>query len=721
MSPSEPGTQPGYSYSTGSDLGRTSKHNDGGDVTHTTSQTGRTLWKFHMRPDDDDDEDQDWWFASTAIPLLAATTGPLANMLSIAALVSKWRCDKPTGHDYDCIGFADPRWCIALNAASLICGFVGNFFLLLNFTRRVRYIIALPMTIVLWYIATAILIAIIAAMNIYVPPTRPAQTYSQGFWYAIIAAVLYLLSSMILMVNMLGYFLGHYPQHFTLTDHQRTLILQTMMFFLWLAGGAGVFARVCGWSYVDALYFCDVTILTVGFGDYSAPNDVGRGLVFPFSVGGIIMLGLMVGSINRFSSELSHDKVIKKHVEKQRVRTIDRSVTRSIDLPRSTVPGQRPKISAPSMPRKERTTIIDESRNREDEADNHGGHDHRGLRRLASARVARPTRRREPRIILLREERDRFNAMRDIQHHTRQFQKWYNLSISVTAFGLLWCVGAVVFWKAEASEQGLSYFQSLYFCYVSLLTIGYGDLSPKSNAGKPFFVVWSLVAVPTMTILITDMGETVIASFKRGTFRLADFTVLPKAGLWKSLLDKNPWLLFWVQKKLDERRAEKRIEQGFPLATVDDAAEQQPTLEALARGDFDEQSLARRLAIAIRHTANHLGEDPPRRYTYEQWVEYTRLIRFSSKSAEEVEGEEDSQGLIEWDWIGEDSPMMADETEAEWVLDRLCESLDRYMMKQAPKSTNPSPGGEASSSSSRKTRSSSMDRSVVGVSSRNVD
>lgn len=65
---------------------------------------------------------------------------------------------------------------------------------------------------------------------------------------------------MALMVNMLGYFLGHYSQHFELSDEQRNLILQTMMFFIWLAGGAGVFAKVNGWQYVDALYFCDVRI-----------------------------------------------------------------------------------------------------------------------------------------------------------------------------------------------------------------------------------------------------------------------------------------------------------------------------------------------------------------------------------------------------------------------------------------------------------------------------
>lgn len=58
---------------------------------------------------------------------------------------------------------------------------------------------------------------------------------------------------MLLMINMLGYSLGHYTQHFELSEDQRSLILQTMMFFIWLAGFAGVFAKVCGWTFVDAL------------------------------------------------------------------------------------------------------------------------------------------------------------------------------------------------------------------------------------------------------------------------------------------------------------------------------------------------------------------------------------------------------------------------------------------------------------------------------------
>lgn len=44
----------------------------------------------------------------------------------------------------------------ALNAVSLFWGVVGNIFLLLNFTQTVRYIIALPVTIVSWFLATGI-------------------------------------------------------------------------------------------------------------------------------------------------------------------------------------------------------------------------------------------------------------------------------------------------------------------------------------------------------------------------------------------------------------------------------------------------------------------------------------------------------------------------------------------------------------------------------------
>ena len=246
---------------------------------------------------------------------------------------------------------------------------------------------------------------------------------------------------MILMINMLGYFLGHYPQHFELNDEQRNLILQTMIFFVWLAGGAGVFAKVSDQDYVDMLYFCDVTILTIGFGDFHPINDTGRGLIFPFSVGGIIILGLLVSSIHRFAREMSRDNIVKTHVEKRRVQTIERSVSSSFELRRQQdydrhiKPDKRPTISAP-FDLKPRTVTFDVEK-AQHQPDLHVSRTRRlgpVSRTMSSGmKTLRRAGSRRRKLLLLREEKDRFTAMREIQRSTRTFKRYFALSMSVIA------------------------------------------------------------------------------------------------------------------------------------------------------------------------------------------------------------------------------------------------------------------------------------------------
>ena len=90
-------------------------------------------------------------------------------------------------------------------------------------------------------------------MHTHAPPIPTYEAYSGGFWYAVAAASIYLLLSILLIANLIGYIRGHYPQHFDLTEDQQTLIVQTILFFIWLAGGAGVYARLEGWHFIDAV------------------------------------------------------------------------------------------------------------------------------------------------------------------------------------------------------------------------------------------------------------------------------------------------------------------------------------------------------------------------------------------------------------------------------------------------------------------------------------
>ncbi|TIA45246.1 voltage-gated potassium channel [Aureobasidium pullulans] len=372
--------------------------------------------------------------------------------------------------------------------------------------------------------------------------------------------------------------------------------------------------------------------------------------------------------LTTFAAELGEDNIVQKHIERSRTRTIGRSYTSSIELrDREQLGlGLHPTISRPFDPSK-------------DDEPSQGAFS--VLKRTATIPLTALRPARKPRLLLLREEKDRFNAMRKIQSATLKWKKWSGLCVSVAAFAILWCIGALIFWIAERRVQGITYFQSLYLCWVSLLTVGYGDLAPKSNAGRPFFVVWSLIAVPTMTLLVADMSTTIVNSFNQGAFRLADFTILPKAGIWRTLI---PQLAPWIQAHKERKAARHRLQRGFETG----GAEEEPTIDNLAKEQGSKApsdgELARRLAHAIQRTAKDLQDNPPRRYTYEEWVQFTQLIRFTAAGEREEGGnryEADQDGLIEWDWIGEHSPLMAQQSEAAFVLDRLCESMARYVRK----------------------------------------
>lgn len=81
---------------------------------------------------------------------------------------------------------------------------------------------------------------------------------------------------------------------------------------------------------------------------------------------------------------------------------------------------------------------------------------------------------------------------------------------------------------------------------------------PVSNSGKPFFVFWSLLAVPTLTILISNMGDTVVKGVKDVTIWLGEISFLPstdartidrlKRGVYRATLGR----LNFVKPKLDQ-------------------------------------------------------------------------------------------------------------------------------------------------------------------------
>ncbi|TKA80052.1 hypothetical protein B0A55_01758 [Friedmanniomyces simplex] len=560
-------------------------------------------------------EPSHWWFASTACPLLAGTFGPMANGFSICALANYWRVYiPPGGTEEHGVEIKDPSWLIAINAISLACALAGNTTLLLNMARRIKFSIAQPITITGFLLAGLLLILDMVALT--ASPTywltgqdAPGANHAltEAFYYAIFAAIIYLIIGSLMCFTVYGAVKGHYERDFRLTNSQRTLMLQTMMFIAYILLGALVFSRIEEWNFTVAVYWANVTLLTVGLGDYSPSTNVGRGLLIPFALGGILMVGLVVGSIRSLVLDRGKEKLGARITEKRRHHAIH-----NVDDRRQTI-----RISY-------------------------------------FAKVDFST---DPSLSPAQRREEEFKVMRKVQDAAERERRNMALITSLSFGLMLWFVGAAIFMVAERNQQW-TYFDSVYFTYVCLLTIGYGDKHPDSNAGRAFFVFWSLLAVPSLTILISNMGDTIVKGFSDLTILIGEITVLPgeqgfRAGAKAVLGSFTKWaqesvqhftlpgILGDVQKghtmHHEKRMAANehdsdmldRVAERLNAHIEEDDLHNTARTEAEEHGDVlekDVQFYHYVLARECRNLQKDLGASSPKKYSWNEWEYYLKLM-----------------------------------------------------------------------------------------------
>ncbi|KAK3939068.1 putative potassium channel protein [Diplogelasinospora grovesii] len=719
-----------------------------------------------------------WWFASSAFPMIAGTLGPVASAFSICALVKPWRQSYPPASDVTKAPFIpDPIWLTTINAVQLAIALGANLALLLNMTRRLRFSIAQPVTIVGWYVSSLALTALTATASgpLLIQPTAN-YIWSQAFYYGIYSAVVYFVVASLMVVTFLGAQRGHYDKDFMLTPSQRTLMLQTISFLVYLLVGALVFSKMENWNYLDAVYWAAVTLFTVGFGDFYAQTTLGRALLFPYALIGVISLGLVIGSIRSLVLERGKRRLDARMVEKKRRKMVRQMTLKGKDdvLIPIRDGAQRPSMSP-------RSTMTGLSGRTEFE-------------------------RRE----------EEFNLMRKIQESAQHRRRWVAMGISTSTWLALWLLGAKVFQECEKPYQQWNYFEAFYFAFVSLTTIGYGDITPVSNAGKSFWVFWALLALPTMTVLISNAGDTIVKGIRDATDRIGQVTILPGeqgfAKDFKQILrmlscgklfdedieesppgflgdahlldldddegggDEAEGMMQRDQDELDAERAPtdngNKEKQDRKDNVISDRNDQKSAEENKRRDSravtFDEnvnsprqrgmwwptndsasstpngnardnrresrssnnsrQMLPMQHAVSIpRQTlpeiptdpaeyhvtlieeisrvTHHMRRHPPRKYTFQEWAWYLRLIGEDEGSADrhrkaqphthgkknkqkdmngtntdgsrdakkDGEGETKAQDAVneQWSWVGSRSPLMGSQEEAEWILEKL--------------------------------------------------
>ncbi|KAK9455932.1 hypothetical protein V1511DRAFT_529845 [Dipodascopsis uninucleata] len=372
-----------------------------------------------------------WYNISNSFPIVAASIGPVSNLNSVAALADSWRID--ISND-DRPG--DLTWMLCLNAISLFLGCCANISLFLNFSGRVNYIYAQTISIVGWYCACILLVVLLISSQFVYFRHENYYSKSEGYWHGLYTCIFYFLSASLLLINYLGHIHGIYSASFNLTPSQRRIMLHNVMFVLWIGLGGLLFSFLIDIRYTDALYYCVVTITTIGLGDIVPRTTVARALLLPYALGGVIILGVLVTTITSLVIASSGQAVIIHRAERLREQHYERILTEK----------EHDNPIAPS---------------------------------------------------------EAYELIRKIHRQAKRQRKVTMLFWVITAFSMFWLLGAMIFHFVE----GWTYFESIYFCSLCLLTIGYGDFTPRSAVGRSFFILWAIGAVPMMTVLIASLSD----------------------------------------------------------------------------------------------------------------------------------------------------------------------------------------------------------------------
>ncbi|KAM6490998.1 tandem pore domain K+ channel [Amanita muscaria] len=555
-----------------------------------------------------------WWFISFTFPLICAAFAPLANLFSILSFVEPW-----VVVIFTTVEPKDPPWLLPLNSVALATAVIANILLLLNFARRIRNIVAQPLTILLYISGTLHVTAL--SLTRY---GGRNTIFSQAYYYALLASIMHIGMATLLLLSFLpslplpllkGIFPAYSSRALILTAPQRTLMLQSLFFTLYLALGAGIFAALNQWSYLDAIYWTDYSLLTIGFGsDFTLVSPVAKGILIPYVAIGIFILGLVIGSIRKLFLANFRERILwgKEIVEKE-----------------------REKWWRSRMKKKSKGLWLAL------------GH----CRRKHESDLLQDEKYQTP----MKWSKEEWELMKALRSRSDARRRYVSLLVTSTVFFSIWFGGALVFVFTERAQHGFTYSLSLYFTYVSLLTIGYGDVIPRSGAGKPVFVLWSISSIPAVTLLISDIQDTFARWVKEGP-------VEHVFGRWLVGSVGDDEFIHEHEDKMGEGTSGEYDDVQFEKSDGGEIRSVQGSKEGL-----------RKAHAILRAVRSILEDEESKQYSWEEWQKWLWLLELDKdKGCEEGH-------VSNWTWIGDDGPLLTRLSEKIWLLKRLRQKVDQQL------------------------------------------
>eukprot|EP00727_Mastigamoeba_balamuthi_P010307 m51a1_g59 hypothetical protein (738) ;mRNA; r:195607-199751 len=200
------------------------------------------------------------------------------------------------------------------------------------------------------------------------------------------------------------------------------------------------------WTYSNAVYFCTVTISSVGYGDISPQTDGGRAFVIVYSVLGFGVLAWTVGLV---------------------AHTLIRSVERNTEMVSRRTHAA---LTFMAMSAKKGAAVAGAG----GALDAFGG---------VMDSATKPVREKVAMV-------------------------WHKIGLQARLVSTFITFVALLLGFAGifSAIEDWDYFRSFYYCWVTLTTIGYGDVSPKTDRGRATAIVMILLGLGVIAAVLGSIG-----------------------------------------------------------------------------------------------------------------------------------------------------------------------------------------------------------------------
>ncbi len=481
-------------------------------------------------------------------PIFSGIVAPFSIMLEVPGLTSKWYAKI----DADGIveRFIENPTIITVGLAiSLGAAVVANFAIVARFLELLRPRVSIALAIAGFVLHDVINVIALATFGGIYGPKKDGLSLSAAYWMVCASTIT---STLVTISLIMDYVRTNDFRHAGsgLTQLQKGLVLAVMGLLLYLSLGSLVFVFVIGIDFITALYFSTATVLTVGFGDVVPASPGGKILVIIYAPVGIVLVALVVSAARSAILETFQAALLARNKERRRRlaqrkearrqhKRQDRAIRRIMPRTFTFGPGTSdasgaagddgndfaealarmekqaatPDVEHDTTTERAKTASSDSATAASDDAMRQA----RGSEKSAAATAGDPTLQRE--ISALQHEL--LVAKQRTEQDFRQFEEHLRheaivaartkLVLAASVTWAFWLLGAVAFTYAERWSYG----GAMWFCFIAMITIGYGDYHPSTQLGRAIFVIWGLMGVAVLTILLAVVQDAFGSIFHR--------------------------------------------------------------------------------------------------------------------------------------------------------------------------------------------------------------